>query len=382
MQAQVIDHDTVRRLADLKSPTGRTLSIYVDLDPAHFAAPPARKTQVRSLLDEARRLIEAEDGLAHDDVVALRSDLERAEQWLADGGFDGTEARGIALFASTPADLFEVVRLPHPVEAGVAVADTPFVEPLLTQASADEWCVLLVNRSAARILRGTAGGLEEVSSFDDDVHGQHRQGGWSSLRYQLSVEKEASDHFDNAADALFRALRRRRFDRLLVGAPKESRARIEDALHPYVRERLVGFIDIDVENSTVDAVRDAAAPLIEAHEAAHERAVLDRLREGVGQGTTGTAGLATTLEALNERRVEVLAFEAGFSARGVECPACGWLGPEGHSSCPADETPVEKRDDLVERAAERALQQSAEVLVVRRHEDLGPLGRIGAVLRF
>jgi hypothetical protein len=31
---------------------------------------------------------------------------------------------------------------------------------------------------------------------------------------------------------------------------------------------------------------------------------------------------------------------------------------------------------------ERALEQSAEVLVVRRHPDLGPIGGIGAVLRF
>jgi hypothetical protein len=39
-------------------------------------------------------------------------------------------------------------------------------------------------------------------------------------------------------------------------------------------------------------------------------------------------------------------------------------------------------EDMVERAIEKAIEQSAEVVGVRHHEDLGPLGGIGAVLRY
>ena len=41
-----------------------------------------------------------------------------------------------------------------------------------------------------------------------------------------------------------------------------------------------------------------------------------------------------------------------------------------------------KRDDVLEPAMESALEQSAEVVVVRRFPDLESLGSIGAVLRF
>ena len=42
----------------------------------------------------------------------------------------------------------------------------------------------------------------------------------------------------------------------------------------------------------------------------------------------------------------------------------------------------EEVDDILEAAIEKALEQSAKVVVVRHHDDLGPLGGIGAVLRY
>src|SRR5439155_111716 len=51
---------------------------------------------------------------------------------------------------------------------------------------------------------------------------------------------------------------------------------------------------------------------------------------------------------------------------------------------PIDGTPLERRDDILENAAEAAVLQDAEVLVIDpvEHPDLGPHGGVGAVLRF
>jgi hypothetical protein len=43
---------------------------------------------------------------------------------------------------------------------------------------------------------------------------------------------------------------------------------------------------------------------------------------------------------------------------------------------------LERCEDVVERAIEKAIEQSADVIAVRHHDDLGPLGGIGAVLRY
>ena len=49
-------------------------------------------------------------------------------------------------------------------------------------------------------------------------------------------------------------------------------------------------------------------------------------------------------------------------------------GPDGQE--------LEQVENIVEPAIEKAVEQSAQTLVVRHHDDLVPLGGIGAVLRF
>jgi hypothetical protein len=53
------------------------------------------------------------------------------------------------------------------------------------------------------------------------------------------------------------------------------------------------------------------------------------------------------------------------------------------AQCPADGTATDAREVIAESAIERALAQSAHVVVVRYHgDDLERLGNIGALLRF
>ena len=108
-----------------------------------------------------------------------------------------------------------------------------------------------------------------------------------------------------------------------------------------------------------------------------EREALDRLTQGVGSGGRGVAGLQSTLDALNDNRVEILMLAPGYSAPGFRDRGSGILAAENSADASAE--PVQ---DVVEPAIEKAIEQSAEVMVVRHHEDLGPLGGIGAVLRF
>ena len=376
---QTIDVDTLRRLSSVRPDGAQVLSVYIDLDPTEFATPPARDTQVSSLLDDAdRRIREAE--LEHGERRALSEDLERLRGFLR-RGLPAHGAHGLAVFCSGPAGLFEVVKLPERVDSAVVIDRGPWVEPLAGLAEHEELCVLLVNRRHARILRGTRKGLEEVEVVHDDVHGQHDQGGWSQPRYQRGIDEEVADHLRNAASSLFASFRRERFDRLLIGAPEELAPSMEQTLHPEVRARLGGRIAVDVEHSTPDRVLAAAAERLREADVAHERDALARLTEGVGRGDGGAAGLPDVLAALHERRVEILLYAEGFSAPGVACPRCGWLGVEA-AGCPVDGTPLERRQNIVEDAVEAAVLQSAEALVVRHQEGLGPLGNIGAVLRF
>jgi len=380
MAANTLTRGRLRRLANVHPARGRVLSVFMNLEPSEFATPAARSSAITSILTEAARRVEEADDLEHDERVALKADVERVREVL-NGDIAGNATRAVAVFACEPEELLEVVALRQPIDSRVVLDDAPHVEPLVHAGAADRWCVLLVNRRLARLFTGPGDELEETDRIEDDVHSQHEQGGWSQSRYQRGVEKEVEDHLGRAADVTFDLFKRRGFDRLLVGGPEETVGDLEAKLHPYLQERLTGRVSsCDVETSSVDAVRGAAGERIREFAQAHEREALDRLAQGVGSGGRGAAGLSDVLGALNEARVEVLLVARGLSAPGVCDPATGLLYatpddvPDG-----ATATPVV---DIVEKAIEKAIEQSAEVIGIRYHDDLGPLGGIGAVLRY
>jgi hypothetical protein len=379
MAANPIDRDRLRRLADVRPERGRVLSVFLNLDPAQFGTAPARATAITSIVNDAARKVEECEGLGHDEHEWLRADVDRVREALQGGDIAGNGTRGVAVYACAPEDLLEVVSLRAPVESRVVVERTPFVEPLVAQGDGERWVVLLANRRSARIFQGSGRDVEETDRVQDDVHRQHDQGGWSQLNYQRSVEKDVYDHMTHVADVLFSIYKRRGLDRLLVGGPEEILGDVERHLHRYLRERLVGRLHLDVENSGIDDVRSAVADELERLETKREREALDRLAEGVGRGTRGAGGLPDVLAALNEGRVETLLVADGFAAAGLRDTQTGLLHAE--EDAPRDRR-LERVDDVVEPAIEKAIEQSARVLRVSRHDDLGPLGGIGAVLRY
>src|SRR5438309_982356 len=97
----------------------RVVSLYLDLDPERFATPPARTSQIDSLIDEASRNVEHDDGLAHDERIALREDLRRIKSFLLSPQAPYKGARSLAVFCSSRDDLFESVQLTRPVPGRV-----------------------------------------------------------------------------------------------------------------------------------------------------------------------------------------------------------------------------------------------------------------------
>src|SRR3954465_8437890 len=184
-----ITTDRLRELAETRSTQGKVLSVFINLDPSVFAAPPARATEISSVIDEASRTVRDRDDLTHEERAALERDIQRVGDRLRNGN-DAEGARGLAVLASEHADLFEILKLPRPVEPQVAIADHPCVEPLARIGTGELWWLALVHRRRGRPPTGATEGLGEIGRQDDETRGQHDQGGWSQARYQRSVAKE------------------------------------------------------------------------------------------------------------------------------------------------------------------------------------------------
>ena len=305
------------------------------------------------MVTAAAHKVEEVEGLEHDEREALRADVERVREVLQGSDVASNGTHGLAVYACGPAGLLEVIPLPHPIESRAVVDRRPCVEPLVRSGCEERWCVLLVNRRTARIFAGTADGLEELDQIEDDVHRQHDQGGWSQARFQRSVEQEKLNHLGRHARHAVHALQagavRPPRGRRARGARDRGRGAAASVPAPAAAP---GGIGVDVENSTVAEVEAAAAEVVDRHVAAVEREALDRFKQGIGRGDRGAAGPDAVMKALEQARVEILLLAEDFDA------------PE------------------LDEAVEKAITQSAQVIVIRHHDDLVMHGGIGAVLRF
>lgn len=384
MHANQLTQDVLRSLSEVEADEPVVVSMFVDLDPSRFATPPARQSQFNSLLNALSERIRESD-LSHDAKEALKADQQRIESFL-NGEMDPSEAGAIAIYSSQALDFFEVVKLAHPLEGSVHVDLRPILEPVLGHEDEGEWCVLLVTRDSGRIFRGGPTGLREIRQFDSDVKGQHQKGGWSQARFERSVEREVEWHLEAVTELLFAHFKRNPFDHLIVSANNQNlRPALTAETHSYLLERVRGWIDIDEEHASAEEVFAAAHEVMETYLDERERELLDRLRASSDRSATV---LDAVLEALVAQRVETLIVKEGAEAPGVKCVTCGWIGTPGPASCPVDETPLDDVENIVEAAIQAAIQQSADIHVLRSADDPDTAadasfaGPLAAVLRF
>lgn len=302
MRVNDVTSARLRELAQRRPARGKVLSLFLDLDPREFATAPARSSAITSLLDDARRRIEAAD-VEREEREGLRRRLAQVQDALDPAALPADGAAGLAVYASGSADLLEVLRLPRPVASRAVLADVPDVAPLAGLEERGGWCAALVSRGTARFLLGSADALAE----DREVH---------RSEFDREVPSEVDAHLRATAATLARMLRDGRWERLLVGAPHELQGAFVELLDGELRERLAGTFDADVEAITAEQVAREVAAASARAERARLDSLLARFESGLGRGRA-VAGPDETQAALEQRRVEALLLARGHEDGGA-----------------------------------------------------------------
>lgn len=367
--------DTIRQLAGFRGGGAPVVTCYLDVDGRRHV----RRQDVVDELDQLLRGVRSGEA-AHQSA----KDLERIERYVSHD-LERSHARGLVIFSCAPRDLFEVIPLPVPVVSRVVINSAPAVgqlEAIVEQL--ERLGVLLVDQQRARMFVFQFGELVDRSElFEEkprnyDAIGERDQAGYDKAEHH--VDELVQQHLRHAADVAFGLFQQDGFERLSVGAPAELQSTLEGLLHPYLRDRLCRSIGVNV-SASLPEIRAAAIELEAEVEREKEAALVARLREAVGQGSRGVAGLEATLRALVERRVDVLFVSQGYHETGWRCARCGYLCHKG-PTCPVDGTQMERVDDIVEEALDEAIGQSCTIEICDGNADLDVMGRVGALLRY
>jgi peptide chain release factor subunit 1 len=372
-----LNRELLRNLAEWTSNGAPVSSLYLDVDGRRY--PRRQDYEIRA--DElCRSLQEQAEGLARQARKSVAGDGARMLEFLRH--LDRGSTRGIALFSSSGAGLWEEIRVVRPVKDRAAVADQPYVMPLEALVETYEsFCTVLVDKEKARLFLAHMGAIREQSEVFDDVPGRHDQGGWSQARFQRHVDDHVSRHLKHVAGVLLQFLKRSGFDHLILAGPEEAVTEFERILHDYLAQRVVARISLPITASTAEVLA-RSLEIEERLEEEKERRIVERLRAEAAAGRQAVMGFPGVIEALNDGRVDTLVVPFGLESKGRRCLNCGRLAIDGKRCVTCGGT-LETIPDVVETAVAAALRQSARVETV---SFAGPEAldseRIGAILRY
>jgi peptide subunit release factor 1 (eRF1) len=370
-----ISESRIRELAGFKGEDAPVTSVYLDVDGR-------RRIRARDVELALERMVRPVRERRHQEgQPTVCADLTRIEEFVR-GGIDRSRVRGLAVFACSAHDFWEVVELAVPVRDRLVVNHTPYVRELeAVVARHERFAVLLADRQRARLFLFQQGELLEKQELLDLLP-RHDDDGGQLGKDQVAghAAAAAQRHLRNAASAAFALHQDQGFDHFVLAGPEDITAEVERDLHAYLRVRIAGRIHLAVGASDAE-IRNAVEEVEADVERVREAAMVDRLRRAVGTGAAGVAGLEPVLGALVARRVETLFVSEGFEAPGWRCGGCGWVGTLGRR-CPVCDHEMDQLDDVVEEAVEEALTQACRVAVCRDNADLDVMGRVGALLRY
>ena len=354
-------------------------SFFMSVDGAAFPRKEYREAADRLLKEHAKQTEGNE--LTREQRRSLEIDRDRIRNFV-ELEFERGAIRGLGLFSCGGKDFWQVYEFARPVEDKVTAAPEPYIRPLSALLdNHPKYCLLLVDRSKARIFEVTQGEIVERSEVLTEVPARVREGGWYGLeekRIERHIDDHVHRHWKQVAETTFDFFRRYDFDWLIVGGHDQEIREFEAHLHPYLQERVVGTLRAGPETPFADVFEASLIVQRMAESDAEEKAVR-RLVDATSQGW-GVAGLAPTLDALQAGQVQTLVLSEGLVSPGKRCPNCGLLQASAEV-CPICDRPLVAVPDVLEKAVELAFRQRCRIEHIQSSTPVQPAEGVGAILR-
>ncbi len=359
--------DDLRELVGAEAPF---TSVYLPLERAIDNAAPRNELRWKTLRDQL-------DGDAPIGVLEAIDDL-------VPGAHHDAQCIAILCAGADPVIVEPVDEITDP--EGTATCDSlPRLAPVIaSRQRAAAYVVAMVDRRGADLVGVTRGGREiaaEVAHDEADrPESKKAPGGWSQPRYQRRVENRWEEGAQAVAEAVHELAEKVGARLVVLGGDERTLTLLEEALPSSTAE----IVRIAHENRAAGSesdLDDQVRRYVHDVTARDTVAVIEKLREELGQHDRAVQGAAMTLGALQRSQVDVLLVHDD-----AEDTRRAWFGEEpGQVALErADldalnvESPSEGR--LVDVAIHAALVSGAEVRVVPK--GAGPDEGIGALLRW
>jgi peptide subunit release factor 1 (eRF1) len=294
------------------------------------------------------------------------------------------EAQGVALFACEALGLREVLPVRVPFDDAFVVSNAPALGPLAAALeSAPEALVVFVDAESARLIALGPGGNGEEITLRNEPPSHPRREGWPQRaysHYRRHILDMRRPHFDAVAQSLVGLAEGSGARRLVLAGEPRNVAGLTKALPPLLAASVVGTVS-GTNYEPAAAIVERAAGLLARFEGQRAAEEIDALLTEAAKGGQASAGVETTLEAINRGAVQRLYLAKTFAEVGRACGGCGALQRGTAVTCRLCGQPT-KAVELAEAMADRALAAGGSVQRVDLDAPLAAAGGVAARLRY
>lgn len=393
-------HATISRLLELESSRFPILSVYLDTRPTASGMRDGRRLRpgrayLRSRLRDLARELPPHGEVRESfeaDAAAVEAYLPKLEP----------ATQGLAVFACSGLGLFRTFAVEEPFENHVSVGPTADVYPLARYLEHQVACAaVLVDGSGARIYSVRAGCLHEAATVSRAVEtpevpgrragGVGRSGlvmgasgpgyGASRLKYQRYLRQQEKSYLSEVAEHLGALVDREGLPYIVLLGTERLTAELREQLPAGLQAKVADQVRLAATTRQSEILRVTLEHLERRVDGERQRR-LDELFDEHLAGGLAAAGLASTLEALYDGRVDELYLAANCRPNGRFCPACQRPSVQGAGRCPDCDGELGPTQPLLEEILRQAARTGANLETVTDHPKLATHEGLAAHLRY
>lgn len=373
----MLNRKEIADLKAIKSDDSYFVSCYLNVDPVvnkkgdyfiHF------KNMMKNATEE----------LGKDVLKKIMPDMQKIETFILNNKRDFK--KGLAIISSSGTHFWKEFHFSIGFKNDIIIDRLPFIKPLLGVVDRyRKYAVLILDKESARLFVVYLGEIEEYREiYTENVPGKHKKGGWFSLSersFERHIDYHVQLHIKDVLRNLEDMLASGDVSRLVVGGTEEAVTKAKSLFPRRITEKIIGFCTVSLA-ANINEIRKKAHSVIADFENEEKNSHVDDLFTKTMKKENAVLGIDNVLSALHEGRVMKLLFIKDYRDSGYSCSECGFLTSQKADRCPYCTIDMERIDYIVDLAAQKALEQGAEVEMVEENTTLQKNGSIGAFLRY
>lgn len=288
------------------------VSLYLNLPPRHRGTPEAYRARLRGLLKEAA-------GQASEkDIAAIEDYFDKSFDWTG---------RSVAVFSSVADELWRVATFAVPFRSStIYVGSKPFLMPLASLMDTyGAYSMALVDQQVLRMFHVHLGELVASKKLEGEEVKRIKAGGGMPGRSRgddVSSVTEAAvrSNLKTFAEALAAFCKHYKTEHILLGGAEPALNAFEDELAQPWKDCVQGRFNIQRRASDSEVLQRSLEVMLSRAEE-REAQLVEMVQTLAAKGANGAVGLADTLKAADEGRVQTLLLVDGAVAPDVAGPA-------------------------------------------------------------